>query len=70
MQIVSMDRHFTKSSARGLMGSKEKWVSGEGAADKFITDFVPRYISSARTTLFAMQQYSLRYINVGQCGQG
>ena len=51
MQIDWMDRHFTKSLARGLMGSKEKWVSGQGATDKFITDFMPRYISS--TTLYA-----------------
>ena len=56
-----MDRHFTKSLARGLMGSKEKWVSGQGATDKFITDFMPRYISS--TTLFTTLQYSLQYIS-------
>ena len=45
MQIDVMERHFTKSLALDLMGSKEKWVSGQGGAtDKFITDFMPRYI--------------------------
>ena len=45
MQIDLMERHFTKSLALDLMGSKEKWASGQGGAtDKFITDFMPRYI--------------------------
>ena len=30
MQIDLMERHFTKSLALDLMGSKEKWVSGQG----------------------------------------
>ena len=58
-----MDRHFTKSLARALMGSKEKWVSGQGATDKFITDFMPRYISSTTHCMLTTLQYILQYIS-------
>ena len=69
MQIDWMDRHFTKSLARALMGSKEKWVSGQGATDKFITDFMPRYISSTALYAHNVTIYSSIYQQLGRAGR-